>query len=388
MRDDFPEPVKLLLAKRVGYRCSNPDCQRSTSGPTMTTSEAVNMGVAAHITAASPRGPRYDPSLTAEQRRSYENGIWLCNYHGDLVDKDEAGYPVEVLREWKRLAEERARIELHGVSPARAEWASSEPQENSLTNWMNDSRKRWTELVGKDLSHEKPSRFEHGIWMVAYSLNGNFPPTQPHQLKSLLKEVQDDRLGVNGYAVWAVTTYYGTIELETHAYNNLTESWMGKEQCNSAFSHFWRASPDRLMFLLRGYTEDCWPEKVDPGVALWLRTPTYDVTECLLHAKRLAKILGDEEASAIISFTWEGLTGRTLRPWHVEKGRPTWFDHTAKTCQQGSVITPPEIISVKDIPTKLAEIVHEITKPLFYAFNFYEPSPGDIREDIAKLLNR
>lgn len=115
MRDDFPKSVKAKLAKRVGYRCSNPECRQGTSGPSLSTTETVNMGVAAHITAASPGGARYDPTLTPEQRKSYDNGIWLCKYCADLVDKDEVTYPVELLRTWNTLAERRAAMELHRV---------------------------------------------------------------------------------------------------------------------------------------------------------------------------------------------------------------------------------------------------------------------------------
>ena len=63
MRDDFTEDVKRVLANRVGHECSNPDCRASTSGPQADSTKALNLGVAAHITAASPRGPRFDQSL-------------------------------------------------------------------------------------------------------------------------------------------------------------------------------------------------------------------------------------------------------------------------------------------------------------------------------------
>lgn len=77
MRDDFPEDVKRTLAGRAAQICSNPDCQTITSGPQDDPTKALNIGVAAHITAASPGGARYDDSLTSEQRRSALNGIWL-----------------------------------------------------------------------------------------------------------------------------------------------------------------------------------------------------------------------------------------------------------------------------------------------------------------------
>jgi len=78
MRDDFDAKTKEMLARRVGYRCSNPDCRKLTSGPQEDPTKAVSIGVAAHITAASEGGPRYDDSLSLEERSSVDNGIWLC----------------------------------------------------------------------------------------------------------------------------------------------------------------------------------------------------------------------------------------------------------------------------------------------------------------------
>lgn len=108
-RDDFPHPVKRLLAERAAFRCSNPGCQQPTSGPSSDPLGAVNIGVASHITAASPGGPRYDPNLTHEERQGADNGIWLCQNHGKLVDNDAHGYPVSLLRSWKSSAEAQAR---------------------------------------------------------------------------------------------------------------------------------------------------------------------------------------------------------------------------------------------------------------------------------------
>jgi hypothetical protein len=69
---------------------------------------AVKLGEAAHITAASPGGARYDASLTSEERRSFSNGIWLCRDHAHQVDHDEKHFTVEILRQWKRDAESQA----------------------------------------------------------------------------------------------------------------------------------------------------------------------------------------------------------------------------------------------------------------------------------------
>lgn len=122
---DFPQPVVDLLARRVGVRCSNPNCRQLTSGPHSDPSKHVNVGVAAHITAASPGGPRYDAFLSPDERRAPDNGIWLCQTCGALVDRDDPRYTADLLRQWKRLAEEAAQLDVEGGRPGDRGGASS-----------------------------------------------------------------------------------------------------------------------------------------------------------------------------------------------------------------------------------------------------------------------
>jgi hypothetical protein len=105
-RDEFSEEVKRIVAQRVGHRCSR--CDAPTSGPRLDPAKALNVGVAGHITAAAPGGPRYNPSLTPEQRKHHTNAIWLCQTCGKLVDNDQSMFTVDDLRRWKLAAEARA----------------------------------------------------------------------------------------------------------------------------------------------------------------------------------------------------------------------------------------------------------------------------------------
>ena len=109
MADDFQEVIKKALAARVGNLCSNPDCRALTSGPQEHPGKAVNLGVGAHITAASVGGPRYDPDLLPEERSGPSNGIWLCQNCAKLVDNDPARFTIDLLRAWKTNAEADAR---------------------------------------------------------------------------------------------------------------------------------------------------------------------------------------------------------------------------------------------------------------------------------------
>ncbi|WP_431256820.1 hypothetical protein ACQ86G_19225 [Roseateles chitinivorans] len=73
----------------------------------------MNVGVAAHIHAASAEGPRYKPEQTSEERRSIDNGIWLCTTCGKQVDSDESQHTADMLQSWKQQAEAAATMRLH-----------------------------------------------------------------------------------------------------------------------------------------------------------------------------------------------------------------------------------------------------------------------------------
>ena len=106
IRDEFGPKTKLLIAKRAGWLCSDPSCRRPTVGATSDGNAEIMLGEASHICAAAPGGPRYDATMSSDERRSVQNGIWMCKLHGKSIDSPDPTFTVELLREWKRLAEE------------------------------------------------------------------------------------------------------------------------------------------------------------------------------------------------------------------------------------------------------------------------------------------
>lgn len=141
MRDDFTKETKEIIAKRAGYLCSNPSCRKPTVGAALGHDRFVSIGVAAHITAAAPGGPRYDPSLTPDQRKHQSNGIWACEDHAKLIDSDSVHFTVEMLRKWKRASEIQAFLALAAphlapgqrIMPAAPETMEAELERLGLT---------------------------------------------------------------------------------------------------------------------------------------------------------------------------------------------------------------------------------------------------------------
>ena len=104
-RDEFPTATREKVAKRAGWLCSDPTCRVPTVGATADGAGEINIGTAAHICAAAPGGPRYDPSMSQEERRSASNAIWMCRVHGTAIDRDPNHFTVDLLLVWKRQAE-------------------------------------------------------------------------------------------------------------------------------------------------------------------------------------------------------------------------------------------------------------------------------------------
>lgn len=97
-RNDEPleSQVRILFGKSGG-KCSYPDCGDALVFASRSRGDLPrNVGKVAHICAASPGGPRYDPTMTREERRAESNLMLLCGSHHDAID-----YQLEFhTREW------------------------------------------------------------------------------------------------------------------------------------------------------------------------------------------------------------------------------------------------------------------------------------------------
>src|SRR5262249_10173208 len=100
----FDDRVRRVLWERAGHRCSK--CGRGTSKPDPENPEqSILLGEGSHI--CVDKGPRFDPNMTAEERGSARNGIWLCERCHNEMDKAFAAYPADMIRNWKETREAR-----------------------------------------------------------------------------------------------------------------------------------------------------------------------------------------------------------------------------------------------------------------------------------------
>jgi hypothetical protein len=117
-RDNFSPNVRDRLRTRVACRCSNPSCRAPTAAPGTLDDDVTNIGVAAHIYAASSRGPRYRSEMSPRERSAITNGIWLCANCSITIDRDVERYTADLLFSWRESAENIARAELGKQLPS------------------------------------------------------------------------------------------------------------------------------------------------------------------------------------------------------------------------------------------------------------------------------
>lgn len=95
----YKPSVVRRLDTLSGNECAHPDCSKK-----LVAEDGISIiSKICHIAAASPEGPRYDQSMTDDDRREFDNLILLCDEHHVMIDnkQNETLYPTELLKKWK-----------------------------------------------------------------------------------------------------------------------------------------------------------------------------------------------------------------------------------------------------------------------------------------------
>lgn len=94
-KEPKPSTIKALFAKS-GNQCAFPNCNHS-----LIDDRNLFVGELCHINSVKKKDARYDPKLTDEQLRDYDNLILMCHAHHKRIDTFEAEYSVEILKKMR-----------------------------------------------------------------------------------------------------------------------------------------------------------------------------------------------------------------------------------------------------------------------------------------------
>lgn len=113
----FDGKTREEIAKRAGYMCCFPGCQQFTvcGNPGDYSSKKILCGVAAHIIAASPDGPRGDATKDKAFIKSAENGIWMCSAHDKTIDSNPKIFSIDRIIAMRTAHEHSLFVRVSGI---------------------------------------------------------------------------------------------------------------------------------------------------------------------------------------------------------------------------------------------------------------------------------
>jgi hypothetical protein len=124
---------------------------------------------------------------------------------------------------------------------------------------------------------------------MAFALEGAEPAASLAQLQERLAEAR--RIKLTG---WSTFLQMGTQGWAPYPYDDSIEAWVGRPvrpdaaERDPSLCDFWRASPDGLLYTIRGYVEDGL-ENRPPGTCIDLTLPVWRIGEGLLSLHALQK---------------------------------------------------------------------------------------------------
>ncbi len=147
-----------------------------------------------------------------------------------------------------------------------------------------------------------------------------------------------------------------------------------------------RASPEGLLYIVRGYEDDDPHEGHrhggEAGQTLDIILPIWRACEGFLHPHRLAHLLGADDATVTFTARWGGLNGRRLSTWSAPNRVPFSSTYRSRQDRVGSTV----VASAKEIPDRLVELVGELLAPLYEIFDFFALSENLLKEEVEKVL--
>jgi hypothetical protein len=195
--------------------------------------KSVNVGVAAHITAAARGGPRFNPELDDAERGAATNGIWLCQNCAKLVDSDPSLYTYEKLLQWKADAEQEAKAKIGKTS------VKSQLDHRAVSQLKRDHKMR--DDLRRDMLKSPAERMRHP---VGASRMSKFAHTEVivHRIEDTTYPHVDESPGISGWFKLEVLDFYHRgleciLDLQHALLDTQTRAWapLTHDQSKQAF---------------------------------------------------------------------------------------------------------------------------------------------------------
>lgn len=249
---------------------------------------------------------------------------------------------------------------------------------DDLHAFSHAAHSRWSELID-ELPENAPARFPLGHYEMAFSLIGAQPAPNLGELQRRLEQAR--RVRLTGWPVFLDVTTPGWAH---YPHDDFIEAWVGRpierERIfnDPAHADFWRASREGRLYTIRGYTEDGFADRVQPGASIDVTLPIWRIGEGILFAARLAETFADVEAIAI-ECRFTGLNNRFLTSL---SGNRVMFNDRVSHTPEITMTTQATLDQVRD---NLTEIMTQLLTPLYERFDFFALAGELVDSELGRL---
>ncbi|MCM5557491.1 helix-turn-helix transcriptional regulator [Pleomorphomonas sp. JP5] len=255
--------------------------------------------------------------------------------------------------------------------------------EDAQSRFVREAFERWQALVAP-LAQDAPARFPHGWCRIDYWLEGDLKTPDLAAFERLLEQAVVAKTG------WPPFWMPSRDDIRPHGVDGLIECWLAppgeavdRLLADAAHCDFWRVAPSGRAVLMRGYQEDG-ADTFPAGAIFDTTLPIWRMGEVLLHAERLASLLGKNEDSAVtVHFRalYTGLSGRALRSWANPLSDLVIQGHAARSDEAELQAEIP----AADIGTRLAEHLLPLTASLYERFGVAGLSLDRVKAEVERL---
>ncbi len=293
--------------------------------------------------------------------------------------------PPQSAEEWQRLIHKCVLAEremlLDNIRAALAGEESRTPVPNlreKTAAWETASLRRFSERLTET---ESQDTYQMGYYTCSYGF-AETPVATSQELIAALRSVEKQ----TGWPVWIVLNRE---PIAPYPMEGIVECHVFEpgQSRDPAHSDFWRASPEGLFFLLRGFQEDGGEDlrgRANVGESLDRNLPAWRIGECLLHASRMAQRLNIPESPVHFRVSWKGLRGRRLMTLFGNGFPP--MDTTSPSRQD--VVQSQLTVDADRIRLQLTDLVVDLIQPLFSAFNFETVDRRRVEAELGRMLAR
>lgn len=237
---------------------------------------------------------------------------------------------------------------------------------------------RFAYLRDTKIDKTKGDPFGAGFWQASFALQGNI---RNLRLPEFLQTLRDSKTGRTGWDIGWVPTRDG---IAPYPFQDGIEVWLAESGGKGpAHSDFWRAERIGTFSLIRGYQEDESEFKERyPNIGLDFSLVLWRISELLLYAENFSRRIGEGDIAANVRLKWTGLAARRLG-FH----KALFGDFGHRICQQPMTESQRHIPTINLVKSSLVTHVHELTAPLFEAFDFFSLTPEQVKQHIAGLID-